>query len=179
MRSEKDFEWRVKPRCFMSPQDGQVHLEVLHARYAYCYEHLGDCPHPAYTPFLRYQLLALLSAFQLKHFPLVRGPTSPAPSPGCGKVGLVREVARALGLLLVVRSAGRHFDSTVVLQVSCWENNNRPLAAMEICSSVRGGRRLLWGLALPPRRRQASGGDNICHIALPGRPEGRPALSDS
>ncbi len=115
VRSEKDFEWRAKPRCFLS-QDNNVELEVLHVRRAYCYEHLGDCPHPVYTPSLRYQLLALLTAFQLKHFPLVRSPASPAPASGCGKLALVREVARSLGILLVLRSAVRHFDSNVVLQ---------------------------------------------------------------
>ena len=127
VRSEKDFEWKIKPRCILSNAPasagqssssgrnagdktaaaapapplggGEVVLEMLHLRHAYGYEHLGDCPHPSYSPPLRHHILALLAALRLKQLPLVRGP----PGPGCGKLGLVTEAARLLGVLLVVR----------------------------------------------------------------------------
>ncbi len=116
VRSEKDFEWRVKPRCILRSDDDDIFVEVLHLRRTYGYEHLGDCPHPVYTAPMRHQMLTFLASFKLKQFPMLRGPESPAPSPGCGKLSLAREVARTLGILFVVRSVATHFDKSVLLQ---------------------------------------------------------------
>jgi hypothetical protein len=88
-----------------------VAVEVLGSRFDYDYEYLGDCTHPVWIPQFESGVFALLSAFRLRHFPLVRGVT------GSGKLKLVGEAARLLGRPLTTRAAAAHFDSKSVLQV--------------------------------------------------------------
>ena len=93
--SEKDYAWRSRPKCYYV--EGDVFVEMLIVRVPYCYEYLGDCVHQVWNRSFEKSMYTFLTAYSLKTFPLMQGPSS------SGKHVLVQEVARMLAQNLIDR----------------------------------------------------------------------------
>jgi hypothetical protein len=77
--------------------EGDVIVEMLIVREKYFYEYLGDCVHQVWDRTFEKSMYTFLTAFWMKNFPLIKGPSS------SGKHVLVQEVSRILAQNLIVR----------------------------------------------------------------------------
>lgn len=93
--SEKDYVWRSRPKCYMF--EGDAVVEMLIVKEKYLYEYLGDTQQQVWSRSFEKAIYSFLTAFALKSFPLLSGPSA------CGKHVLVQEVSRILAQNLVVR----------------------------------------------------------------------------
>ena len=76
---------------------GAIFVEMLNFREKYYYEYLGDCVHQVWNRSFEKSMYTFLTAYTMKSFPLIQGPSS------SGKHVLVQEVARMLAQNLIDR----------------------------------------------------------------------------
>ena len=106
--SEKDYAWRSRPKCYVA--EGDVVVEMLIVKEKYLYEYLGDCSHQVWDRFFEKSMYTFLTAFSLKQFPLMQGPTA------SGKHVLVQEVARILAQNLMIKPVTPMTTSAMLTQ---------------------------------------------------------------
>lgn len=96
------------PRCYLT--EGDVFVEMLVVREKYLYEYLGDCSHQVWDRSFEKSMYTFLTAFSMKQFPWLKGPTA------SGKHVLVHEVSRILAQNLVVKSITPMTSPTQIIQ---------------------------------------------------------------
>ena len=75
------------------------------------YEYLGDCTHQVWDRAFEKSMYTFLTAFSMKQFPLLKGPTA------SGKHVLLQEVARILAQNLMIRPVSPMIAPQRVIQV--------------------------------------------------------------
>lgn len=88
-------------RCYITDE---IYVEALGSRNRYVCEYLGDCTQPVWTPQFERAIFTFITAFKLKHFPLVQGDFS------TGKMTLAKEVAKMIAIPFYIRNVGAHFE---------------------------------------------------------------------
>lgn len=87
-------------------------MEMLNFREKYYYEYLGDCVHQVWNRSFEKSMYTFLTAYTMKSFPLIQGPSS------SGKHVLVQEVARMLAQNLIDRPITPMTGPERVIQVN-------------------------------------------------------------